>query len=218
MYLPVARTTWIMPNFELTIDDVSHPGAMLFLDNIRPANALRDAVVAVCSGLYTIRDVPGNVQNVRLVLQAMPGVAYTTGSHTHKEIHFSLNHIERSAARARSEITGVLTHEMVHCYQYNARGTCPGGLIEGIADWIRLRAGLAPPHWVEGRGAKWDAGYEATAYFLEWIERQRGQGTVRNINAALNDRTYSNAIFRELTGSTVDELWELYRLDLKSRQ
>ena len=36
-------------------------------------------------------------------------------------------------ARARHEIQGVLTHEMVHCFQYNAKETCPGGLIEGIA-------------------------------------------------------------------------------------
>jgi hypothetical protein len=28
---------------------------------------------------------------------------------------------------------GVLVHEIVHCYQYDAKGTCPGGLIEGIA-------------------------------------------------------------------------------------
>jgi len=43
----------------------------------------------------------------------MPGVAYTIGSRTHKEIHFSLNHIDNSAIRATDEIRGVLTHEMV---------------------------------------------------------------------------------------------------------
>jgi hypothetical protein len=26
-----------------------------------------------------------------------------------------------------------LVHEVVHCYQYNGKGACPGGLIEGIA-------------------------------------------------------------------------------------
>lgn len=31
---------------------------------------------------------------------------------------------------------GVLVHEMVHCFQYNAKGTCPGGLVEGIAGMI----------------------------------------------------------------------------------
>lgn len=40
-----------------------------------------------------------------------------------------------------------MVHEMVHCWQRNAHGTAPGGLIEGIADWVRLKAGLVPPHW-----------------------------------------------------------------------
>lgn len=57
----------------------------------------------------------------------------TFGSETMKEIHFSLDHIKRSKNRARDEIMGVLVHEVVHCYQYDAKGTCPGGLIEGIA-------------------------------------------------------------------------------------
>lgn len=63
----------------------------------------------------------------------MDGVAYTTGSHTEKEIHFSLDHIKNSKSRAKEEIEGVLTHEVVHCFQHNGKGTVPGGLIEGIA-------------------------------------------------------------------------------------
>ena len=46
----------------------------------------------------------------------------------------------------------------MHCWQYNGLGTCPGGLIEGIADYIRLKDGLAPPHWTRG-GKHWDDGY-----------------------------------------------------------
>lgn len=61
----------------------------------------------------------------------MPGVAHTFGTETHKTIHFSLDHIERSASK--HEIMGVLVHEVVHCYQYDANGTAPGGLIEGFA-------------------------------------------------------------------------------------
>lgn len=63
----------------------------------------------------------------------MDGVAYTTGTHTHKQIHLSAGHVINSSARLRDEITGVLVHEAVHCFQHNARGTAPGGLIEGVA-------------------------------------------------------------------------------------
>lgn len=69
----------------------------------------------------------------------MEGVAHTFGSNTHKQIHFSLDYIKISARRARSEIMGVLVHEVVHCYQYNANNTCPGGLVEGIAGEISSR-------------------------------------------------------------------------------
>ena len=68
----------------------------------------------------------------------MSGVAYTDGSKHHKEIHFSLQYIERTARRAHDEILGVLTHEAVHCFQYDAEETCPGGFIEGVAGWYYL--------------------------------------------------------------------------------
>lgn len=74
-----------------------------------------------------------SVKEILLVLKPMPGVAHTFGSPSEKEIHFSLDYIKRCKNRARDEIMGVLVHEVVHCYQYNAEGTCPGGLIEGIA-------------------------------------------------------------------------------------
>ena len=82
---------------------------------------------------------PHSVQHVTLVLRPMSGVAHTFGSSTHKEIHFSLDHIRNSESRARDEILGVLVHEMVHCFQYNGCGRAPGGLIEGVAGRSFLR-------------------------------------------------------------------------------
>ena len=73
------------------------------------------------------------VTQILLVLRSMPGVAHTTGGETEKEIHFSLEYILHCKNRATAEILGVLVHEVVHCYQYSAKGSCPGGLIEGIA-------------------------------------------------------------------------------------
>lgn len=71
------------------------------------------------------------------------------------QIHLSANYIQGlSAERLKPEILGVLTHEMVHAWQHDGQGTLPGGLIEGIADWVRLEAGMAPPHWGAEPG-KW---------------------------------------------------------------
>jgi hypothetical protein len=146
----------------------------------------------------------------------MDGVAYTTGSDLdsdHKEIHFSVDYIHRAitASRKAKEIMGVLTHEMVHCYQYNAYGTCPGGLIEGIADWVRLNANLSPPHWKKEATGEWDAGYQHTGYFLEYLEKRYGEGTIRRMNEKLRIERYEEKKFwTELVGRQVEQLWGDY--------
>jgi len=151
-----------------------------------------------------------SVQTIQLVLRPMDGVAYTTGSETAKEVHFACQHIVNCADRCADEIRGVLVHEIVHCYQYNARGACPGGLIEGIADWVRLCAGFEPPHWSPG-GSKWDAGYQVTAYFLQWLTERYGEGTVPELNELMKDAPYDEHIFKSVTGRKVDKLWKLYK-------
>ncbi len=153
----------------------------------------------------------------------MSGVAYTTGielDDDHKEIHFSLDYIKgiasRNANRETHEIKGVLVHEMVHCWQWNGKGTAPGGLIEGIADYVRLRAGLEPPHWKREVGGQWDAGYQHTGYFLDWIEKTLGQGSVRRINTALKSGNYEQSLWQELFGKSVEGLWSEYQENLRS--
>lgn len=151
----------------------------------------------------------------------MGGVAYTRGSSLdddHKQIHISLDYIAGIAcARQEDEIRGVLVHEMVHCWQWNADSTCPGGLIEGIADFVRLKAGLAPPHWTREEGEDWDAGYQHTAYFLDWLEEQYGNGTVQRMNERLRRGKYVKEKFwKGLFSKEVNELWEDYKKYLHS--
>ena len=78
-----------------------------------------------------------SVRSVTVCFRAMDGVAYATGSRLdddHKEIHFSTNYISNiNEKRIAEEITGVLQHELVHCFQRDGKGSCPGGLVEGIA-------------------------------------------------------------------------------------
>lgn len=75
---------------------------------------------------------------------------------------------------------------------------------------MRLNAGYAPPHWRASGGDRWDAGYDTTAYFLNWIERRCGKGTVRKLNAYMKDAEYDAQIFVTVTGEQVDTLWSLY--------
>ena len=86
------------------------------------------------------------------------------------------------------------------------------------SDWVRLHAGLAPPHWREGRGGSWDDGYDSTAYFLDWVDKEFGRGTVRALNLTLRERTYEDNLFKEHTGRKVSKLWKLYRESLDTKK
>jgi len=100
---------------------------------------------------------------------------------------------------------------MVHCWQWAAKGTCPGGLIEGIADFVRLKSDFVPPHWKQECNGDWDAGYQHTGYFLDYLENRFGEGTVVKINERLRDREYKeDAFWDHCCGKKVHSLWEEY--------
>lgn len=215
-------------------------------------------------------------RSVTIILQDFEGVAYTNGTDLdddHKEIHFSLsyiNHVCTNKAKPLDELRGVLTHELVHCYQHTAppppppaEANCeeeeinnhengndavdekgnnhelvaqqhpPGGLIEGIADFVRLKAGLGADHWTKpksaaDRASSWDAGYQHTAFFLAWLEDVHfGRGAIGLVNDRLlrvgylerrngaedgeSQRTPGPPGFwKGLFGAEVEELWEEY--------
>lgn len=98
-----------------------------------------------------------------------------------------------------------------------------------LADWVRLKADLAPPHWRRGGGTAWDQGYEITGYFLDWIDRKYWTSASTNVprqpnhtpfvhvlNERMRDADYEETIFSNLTGKTVQELWEEYKSELDS--
>jgi hypothetical protein len=206
------------PLLRLEIRDLSSNGSRTFLRLIHASVALQHAVDIVLKHLY--KDMHTScippTRSVTLIIQDMEGVAYTTGrdiDDDHKEIHLSTNYIEFvPESRQKEEIMGVLVHEMVHCWQQSAFGTAPQGLIEGVADWVRLKAGYAPPHWKRHIDCEWDAGYERTGYFLEWLEEEHGVDVVRRINEAMRGCEYdADKVWHGCCGSGVKDLWEKYK-------
>lgn len=203
------------PLLRLELRDLSTEGARAFLSALDTSIVLEEAVDGVLHHLYSEHSRFPPTRSVTLVLESMPGVAYTTGKDIdddHKEIHFSTDYIASiPSKRRKDEMLGVVCHEMVHCWQWNACGTAPGGLIEGIADWVRLKSGLAPPHWKRETDGDWDAGYQHTAYFLNYLEKRFGKGTVMAINERLRGRKYHEKEFwRHLFYEDVDTLWKDY--------
>ncbi|KAI5289856.1 hypothetical protein KEM54_003053 [Ascosphaera aggregata] len=191
-----------------------------------------------------------NVNSLTLVIDDTKGVAYTIGigkDGMDKEIHFSLDYLRHCSTLCDPayEIGGVVIHELVHCYQHtrppsiitttttttttttggggNAATTTsspPNGLIEGIADYVRLRASYAPPHWRRPTSSdsvpdQWDAGYQFTAYFLHWLDEFRlGHGIVAALNHLLYTKGYTSEkdFWMSLCGIEVGELWLEYKM------
>ncbi|XP_074343834.1 uncharacterized protein LOC141683047 [Apium graveolens] len=145
-----------------------------------------------------------NVQHVSLFIDDMDGVAYTSND----QIHASARYIQNYNGDVKFEFTGVLYHEMTHVWQWN--NGAPGGLIEGIADYVRLKAGYSSSNWVQpGEGDRWDQGYDVTARFLDYCNSLRND-FVAELNNKMRD-TYSDNFFVELLAKTVDQLWSEYK-------
>lgn len=166
-----------------------------------------------------------DTRSVTLILRDMDGVAYTTGidlDDDHKEIHLSLRyiaHVAKGKNSIRHELLGVICHELVHCFQWNANGTCNGGLIEGIADWVRLNAAFVPPHWKKDVDGDWDRGYQNTGYFLDWIEKTNGKGSIYRLNQSLADNEYDDSEFwKTLFGDDVECLYNRYKKSVEKDQ
>ncbi|KXL43879.1 MAG: hypothetical protein FE78DRAFT_151411 [Acidomyces sp. 'richmondensis'] len=219
---PIRRHQFPNPKLRLHINDLAHEGSTIFLSHVKGNEDLEAQVQNVLNLLYhtaeptaTAPRRPGT-RSVTFILHDFSGLAYTTGTELdgdHKEIHLSCSFLAKLADDgARHEILGVICHELVHCFQFAAEGTAPGGLIEGVADWVRLKAGLAARHWKREAEGRWDAGYQKTGYFLEYLEQRFGEGTVRRMNAVLGEGRYDEkALFaRCCGGKEVEELWRDY--------
>ncbi|TVU32216.1 hypothetical protein EJB05_23938 [Eragrostis curvula] len=149
----------------------------------------------------------------------MDGVAFTSNN----GIHLSAQYVGGYSGDVKTEVTGVLYHETTHVWQWDGQGQANGGLIEGIADYVRLKAGYAPGHWVQpGQGDRWDQGYDVTARFLDYCDSLK-QGFVAQLNAKMKDG-YSDDFFAQILGKDVQQLWQDYKakyphlLDLEGQQ
>ncbi|KAL5855436.1 hypothetical protein ACOSQ4_005238 [Xanthoceras sorbifolium] len=137
---------------------------------------------------------------------------FSPARHVFDTIYLSSDYIENYSGDVRIEVIGILYHETSHVWQWTGNSdSTPQGLIEGIADYIRLKAGWAPMHWAKrGSGSRWDDGYEITAYFLEYCNGLR-DGFVAEINSLMEYMNYSDDFFVQLLGKSVDDLWNDYK-------
>ncbi|PQQ14615.1 uncharacterized protein Pyn_32554 [Prunus yedoensis var. nudiflora] len=85
---------------------------------------------------------------------------------------------------------------MTHKWQCHGNRQAPGGLIEGIADCLRLKANYVPNRWAKpGDCRSWKQGSSVTARFLKYCNGlQQQQGSVAELNKKMRDG-YSDNLF-----------------------
>jgi hypothetical protein len=190
---------------KIELDNRSANGnGKLFSDNYPDATTfLQGAALTDCNILYRQPSEVPDVPSIKFVVEDMDGVAYTSG----QEVHLSSTYLhDYSGSDLKAEISGVVHHEFTHVYQ---NFMAPTWLIEGIADFVRFRAGEIP---ISNRqpGGHYDDAYQTTAFFLAWIDDAH-KDFVYQLNQKVKTTQFTNQMFVDLAGQDVDTLWNTYQ-------
>ncbi len=139
-------------------------------------------------------------REIRLRFKKMDGVAYASGN----EIVVSVDWITRAP-----DDHGLIVHELVHLIQ-SYRRRVPSWVTEGIADYIRFFRYEKPAIPRVTEKSKYTDSYRVTGAFFNWIVVNHDKDFISKLNAVCREGKYSNDFFKEVTGKTVDELWNDY--------
>jgi hypothetical protein len=118
--------------------------------------------------------------------------------------------------KARPEDVGAMVHETVHIVQHYRTRNNPGWLVEGIADYVRFfkyepgKIGRINPN-----RARYNGSYRVTAAFLAYLTKKYDRDIVRKLNQVMREGEYEEAIFKRLTGKTVQDLDREWRGTLR---
>ncbi|KAF0906547.1 hypothetical protein E2562_011527 [Oryza meyeriana var. granulata] len=149
-----------------------------------------------------------SVDAVVLAVRDVGGIASTSGN----TITLGAGYVAAITGNDfKTQVTGVLYHEVVHVWQWGLQdyGAHPW-VYEGIADFVRLKAGYTAAGWVQpGQGNSWEDSYSVTARFFDYCDSVK-PGFVADLNAKLKNG-YNVDYFVQITGKTVQQLWQDYK-------
>jgi hypothetical protein len=158
--------------------------------------------------------------------QDMKGVAATSGTRIRCAAQWFRSNL-------KGEAVGAVFHELVHVVQNYGRARRsnpeaarpPGWLVEGMADYIRWFRFEPQSHgadliWMRTRrnlSLRYDASYRISANFLNWVSDKYGQDVIPHLNAAIREGRYSDQVWKEPTGRTVQELGDAWKKELETK-
>lgn len=147
------------------------------------------------------------------------GVAFTSGTRIVVNSTWLAGELGRQAV-------GSIIHETVHVVQQYGHGwrdnhPAPGWLTEGIPDYIRFfkfepQAHGADIVWLRERrqmAINYDGMYRISANFLDYVVEHYDpeQDLIRKVNAACRDGSYTDGLWKKLTGKPLAELNEEWK-------
>jgi hypothetical protein len=153
----------------------------------------------------------------------MRGVAATSGT----RIRCAASWFRRNL---KGEAVGAVFHELVHVVQQYGRARrrnpdaprTPGWLTEGIPDYLRWFIYEPQTKGAEITRnnlsrARYDASYRISANFLNWTTEKYAKDLVKDLNAAIRDGKYSEDLWKESTGHTLEELGAEWRKEAEAK-
>lgn len=133
----------------------------------------------------------------------------------------------------KGEAVGAVFHEMVHVAQQYGRARRspealrpPGWLVEGVTDYIRWFLYEPQSHgadlaWMRRQRdlsrLRYDASYRITANFLDWVTTKYDKDLVPRLNTAMREGKYQEALWKERTGHTAQELGDEWKKDTEAK-
>jgi len=175
-----------------------------------PDNALRDRLVDTYFKVYPEIAKTYNKQTLKTVAFVVDTAYHGVAATDNGRVVYNPKWFEQ-----HPEDIDVVTHEVMHIAQNYKETVGPGWLTEGIADYVRYQFGVNNP------AAKWTLpefkptqhytnSYRVVARFLVWLDKNKSKGIVPKLDKQLRDHTFTDNSWKQLTGKTLDELWQQY--------
>ncbi|MES2476778.1 MAG: basic secretory protein-like protein [Verrucomicrobiota bacterium] len=133
-------------------------------------------------------------------------------------------------SQLEGEAKGCVIHELVHIIQNYWRAAAtnpnptrtPGWVTEGIPDYLRWFAYEPEKKGAEITAgnfadARHDSSYRISANFLNWVVLNHDKEFIRKLNAAAREGRYSEQLWKDATGKSLDELSASWKMDNAKR-
>ena len=100
-------------------------------------------------------------------------------------------------------------HELVHVAQEDYRAPFSVWLEEGMADYVRyyILFPQDPERFFNPKTADYRRGYQPAAALLDYVERTKGIGSVKKVNAAMLKGDDGEQVLAQIAGEPLADVW-----------